>query len=102
MNPDEFRAWLDSLVEQGRLRAEERDDLMFQRALFERYRPMIEDDYPGQVAGVVDSQLIVEQSVEKILDRAAARGNLIYFEPVPDRRPTGEAVSGTTDSTISV
>ncbi|WP_139329439.1 hypothetical protein [Mycobacterium sp. IS-2888] len=101
MNPEEFRAWMDSLVQQGRLQEDERDSLVRQRNLFDQIRRTIEFDFAGRVAGFVDDQLHATESVEEILDRATTIGSPVYFEPIPEREPSGGAASGSVESSLS-
>ena len=96
MNLEELTAWLDSLVDQGRMRADERDSLIRQRSLFDEYRELLESQFPGVVVGFVEDERIIAPTIDELLDQASAKDSPIYFENIPDAWPDGPSVSEST------
>lgn len=85
MNEDEYRDWIDTLVEQGVYSGELGEDFKRQRSLFETtHRRRINEggrDLSGAVGYVADTQ-IEASSVRQLVLRAAEQspGRAIYFE----------------------
>lgn len=84
MDSEEFVAWVQSLVQQGRLNPEGANDVLEQRRLFDQQRSIIETEFNGSVVGIVAGEQIVRQTTTELLDFAAAsfEGRLVYFEPI--------------------
>ncbi|MFZ3471455.1 hypothetical protein ACODT4_20720 [Streptomyces sp. 2.9] len=84
MTQDEYISWVGELAEQGRITSVQAEDAVEQRIIFDAQRPMIEDKYSGFAVGVVNGDLIVEGSVDSLLDWASARfpDRMVYFEPI--------------------
>ena len=95
MTTEQFIAWIQSLVREGRLTEAQAADLIDQRILFDEARDGIHDRYPGSVAGYVNGVPLVADSVGQLLDMARnqfpADGNevpeevdrpMVYFEPI--------------------
>jgi len=86
MTYEEFVTWVESLINRGRLRPEQAQDLIRQRELFDQERSRIEAEFGGYVVGFLDEELVVETGVLTLLTLALerARGERqLYFEPVP-------------------
>jgi hypothetical protein len=81
---EEFAAWIQSLVQQGRLTGSGANDVLEQRRLFDQQRSNIETEFDGSVVGVVAGERITRRTTAELLDAASAdfSGRLVYFEPI--------------------
>jgi hypothetical protein len=84
MTDAEFREWLKTLMREGRVTTEQRDDLLAQKDYFDQHRCEIEKQYPNRVVGYVNGTQEVAGTVHEILSRANTRypGRMVYFEPI--------------------
>ena len=103
MTLDEFEAWSDAEVADGRLTQDERDDLVQQRIIFDRQRdtiyrtqqisrPEITSQEPRTlVVGFQRGRRFDAGSVEDLLSATETNPGLVYFEPV-NYNPFGSAL----------
>jgi hypothetical protein len=84
MTDTEFRDWPCNLVLEGRVTAEQRDDLLAQKDRFDQHRAEIEKQCPRRVVGYVNGAREVASAVHEILSKANAQfpGRMVYFEPI--------------------
>ena len=85
MTFEEFSAWLDELVRDGRLDGAAAADLREQRARFEGLRRSLDGgDFDRRVVGFQAGELLVADSVGELMEQAHERNAtaLVYFEGV--------------------
>jgi hypothetical protein len=84
MTDAEFSQWLDDEVEANHITTGQREDLLAQKANFEKQRTVIEHDHANQVVGFVAGQMRVANDMHALLDTSKAQfpNNVIYFEPI--------------------
>ncbi len=84
MTDTEFRDWLQTLVLEGQVTPEQRNDLLEQKGYFDRHRTEIEQQYHQRVVGYVNGTRDIGSTVHEILNRAKERypGRMVYFEPI--------------------
>lgn len=88
MTDEEFRNWLADEVAKSRMTAGQRDDLLKQKALFDREigsaASPTRQAYRLQIVGYVAGQRRVSDNIHKLLASARDQfpGKMVYFEPI--------------------
>lgn len=84
MTHNEFIQWLAGEVQSERMTQNEMDELISQKELFEENRSMIETHFSRRVVGYVDGNLMNDERIHGLIDRANEKspGKMIYFEPI--------------------
>ncbi|MFA5709924.1 hypothetical protein [Mycolicibacterium sp.] len=84
MDFEEYARWLSGLVDEQRLDAADREVLLEQRQIFDSRRAEFEASYAGKAVGVASGEVLTDDSVNALLDRAEAMDSLLYFERIPE------------------
>lgn len=80
----EFRDWLQTEVQSGRMTRQQRDDLLEQKRLFDADRGEIEQQFQHRVVGYVNGTRKVSNNVQELLAQAqqSCPTRMVYFEPI--------------------
>jgi len=84
MTDEEFDAWLQDEIDNNRMSAAQKDDLLAQKEIFEKNRPSIEETFRNRIVAYASGTRLVDDDLHRLIANAQISfpGAMVYFEPI--------------------